>query len=444
MMFPDYCLFGLSADIVSDMPLKVAFSLFCVVSLFLGALRAGEGGTAIPVASAARNDAIEITTLTAAPHPAVPGRPVIISAALKVAHGAAPSGFMDFGDSTAPFTFAAGDVVSLSAVEHTFAVPGVYGVRLYTSTSSSFSEAYLFIVVGRECTCSPYHGIHIMATDAAGNARGGAASRYAGGKVRLMSDASLLHAMRVVTEFQDISGHSETVTGSDVGHTYTKRGIYVATITAQDDAGATLGNGRRMFTISDGDVGDSAALPDPPSSAITIKKMQGKFAFASSSSDKLSFSGSVKLPAGFALAPSGGLEISVGIGAITDTVAVDAKGRAILPSVKNIIKRLKLRCPQFPQGVSSGGETAQIDVSFTLPDMDVAGLDTDGIRSRVRNDERTLKAVDRNVQIGVLLGGVPYESYAPVSFQLSRLKPGATTAEAGQFKGVPGRAVQAP
>jgi hypothetical protein len=193
-----------------------------------------------------------------------------------------------------------------------------------------------------------------------------------------------------------------------------------------------------MLNVSSKDVNDSGALPDPKSSNIVMTKMSGKVLFGSDKADKLSFSGQIGLPAGFNPAAPGGLELSVGIGNLVDTITLDEKGKAKGPGAKNIITKAGVKYPKLT-GPAVGGEVATISVSMTMVGMSTGGMDTDGITSSLRSDEADLKAADRTLQIDVLIGGVAYEGAAPVQFKLAKPKKGATTSEAGQFKGMPSR-----
>lgn len=374
---------------------------------------------------------IDITSLTAAPNPALASQAITISGVVKTAEEKNELyACLDFGDGASASFYGDRNWDELKAVQHTYATAGVYTVTLYASTPRLYAESYLYIVVGRGNVCNPINGIFQTATDNSG------LPRYAGGTTNVKINADKVYASRVSTEFQDIPGRSATMVGPQVWHTYTQRGIYRATSDAQSSGGSSLGKCRKMLNISSKDTGDSAALADPPSADIRMKKMQAKLSFAKSDPDKLSFSGEIRLPANFNPAAPNGIEVSVGIGNIVDTITVDEKGKATGPSVKGIITKLGIKFPK------AGSDVALVSVSLALPDMDTAAMDTEGITSSVRSDERTLKAVDRSIQVDMLVAGVAYETYAPVQYKLAKPKKGETTSASGQFKGVPGRSPQ--
>jgi len=386
------------------------------------------------VAPVSRPKPIDITGLTAAPVPALAGQPVTLSAVVKSSEEKAELyASMDFGDGSAlMYFYGSSNWEDMKAIQHTYAAAGVYSLSFYASTPMMSAQAFYYIVVGRGNVVNPINGIAMTATDASG------LPRYAGGTTNVKINANKVFASSVSTEFQDLPGRSATVVGTQVSHTYTQRGIYKATSTALDSSGASLGKCRKMLNVSSRDAGDSAALADPPSTNIVMKKMQGKVLFGSTKADKLSFSGEVKLPAGLNPAAPGGTEVSVGISNLVDTVIVDAKGKATLPSANGIITKLGVKFPKLA-GAAAGGEVAKVDVSLTLTGMSAAGLDTEGITSALRSDEATLKAADRGIQVDILLAGVPYETLAPVQYKCAKPAKGATTSASGQFKGMPSR-----
>lgn len=377
---------------------------------------------------------IDITGLSALPNPANVSEEVTISGTISTAeHKDEVFASIDFGDGT--FQSFSGDTLGdVKAIKHTYAAAGVYFVRLSASTPFFTANSTVFVVVGRGTVVNSINGLIVTATDSLGAPReaGGAGPRYAGGVTNLNIIPTRAGGSNATTDFTDVAG-TTTVTGLKPSKTYAAKGIFVATTTALSGTTA-VGKGRKMLIISGKDTGESSALGDPPSFDIVVKKMQGKFDFTKSKLDSVSFSGQVKLPAGFV---AGVTPLAIGIGNVIDTVSVDEKGKATLPGDKGRITKLKVKFPKLA-GASAGGEVVQIDATYSVKDLPTLGFDTEGITSALRSDEKKLKFASRQIQLDILLAGVPYETLAPVQFKLKTDK--ATGAGlAGQFKGIPNR-----
>ncbi|MCY3023994.1 MAG: hypothetical protein NTW87_33865 [Planctomycetota bacterium] len=119
----------------------------------------------------------------------------------------------------------------------------------------------------------------------------------------------------------------------------------------------------------------------------------------------------------------------IGVGNIVDSVTIDSKGKPTTPNgAKGSFKKVSVKFPKLT-GPAAGGEVAQVAVTLSLPNMDVAGFDTEGITNTLRADEKHLKAAPRFVQVSLLFAGVPYDVYASVLYKLS------SKGDAGQIAG---------
>lgn len=398
------------------MRIQSLVSCLCVLVCAAGASSAQDAQS--------RNGPPVITEFSFSPNPVELNQAVAFKAAFAVHSIKDSTGTLDFGDGTVmplPQDSAEYEALNKGALTHTYtALPAGKDafVARFTMRHGPFTVfAETIVRVGTGTAIDPVSGVGSTATDDAGQPRG-AASRYFGGKANLRIFFTRTIGNNARTDFEDPVAPA-TVTGLAVSHIYTMPGIFVADSTGLNGA-ATVGRVRKMINVSALDVGGSGALPDPADNGVSIRKMTGKFKFTSGDADAVAFSGEVMLPAGFNPALAGGNSLSVGIGNVIDTVSVDAKGKAAVPGARNRILKAKVKYPKLAAPLSSGGEIARIDVTYSLADLDVAGFDTEGISSTLRDDEKSLKAVERLIQVDILLGGVAYEGLARVAFKLSK------------------------
>ena len=259
-----------------------------------------------------------------------------------------------------------------------------------------------------------------------------------GGVVQLGIDINSLtrDAFSVQTEFGDIAGRSTSVFGLHPTHQFLTRGIFIAKVTATSLAsGQVAGFARKMLVISTketdehlpavrapNNIGDSLqTLTDPPNNLIATKSIKGKFIFDASKADSVSYSGTLKLPGG--LNTKKPHEFDIGIGNIVANASVDAHGKGAISTGSGggtLLKKLKLTYLRIPKGgISKGGEEVRVDATFSTAGLVAAGFDTEGISNRA-TDVSPTQAANRNIQIGMLLDGVPYEILAPVTFSVSK------------------------
>jgi PKD repeat protein len=251
-----------------------------------------------------------------------------------------------------------------------------------------------------------------------------------GGVIELYIDVNALirEAYSVATDFECIQGRVATVNGTRPVHKFTDSGIDVAVSTATENAtGQQKGKARKMLVISKREVGQTAPVNDNRTSTdIAMSKMKGKFNFTSGLTrlvsglsataakvDTVAFSGKIHLPGGLDIAQE--QDLWIGIGNIVDHLGLGAKGKPKLPSDKGYLKKFRIKYPKLVGTVTAGDETAQVDFTVSLLDMSTAGFDTEGISVEVSNADKT--PVTRQIQVGMLLSGVAYQSSATTLFK---------------------------
>jgi len=336
----------------------------------------------------------------------------------------------------APLTWNFGDgtpTVQGNPVTHTYATEGIFTV---TSTDgAAVANTLSFETIAPNAGAAGVQNAAVNSTVT--NPLNGIAATVAfsdGGVVELNLDVSALNraAATAETSFDDIPTRRSISKGPKPAHKFTKAGIFTATITAKDSADGTVrGQGRRTLAVGSRETGESGALPAPSSSTVTLKTLKGKFLFTSDKPDSVSFSGEIKLPAGFDPLKPDGYSFSIGIGNVVDTVQLDAKGKGVLPSSGVLLKKVAVKYPKLAKGtlVTTDGQIAKIQATISIKDLDTAGFDTEGITNTKLTSEAALKSVPRTIQLQVLLGGIPYEVLAPVDYTLTK------KSDAGSIKG---------
>jgi hypothetical protein len=280
-----------------------------------------------------------------------------------------------------------------------------------TGTSAAGSNSVsVFVVVGADTDVNSVNG---QATTAV----------VGSGQVTIsVSVALVTGAVSASTVFSDTIGRDAPITGLIFARSATAAAVTVATSTALDALSNPLSaKSRKMFAVSALAAGVPSALPAAPSSGVSSIKVTGHFFFSPSKPDSVAFSGSIQLPAGFNPSASGGNSLVVGLGNIVDSVSVDAKGKPIgtATGAAGHFKSVSVKYPRL-SGQAVGGEKATLSATMSLPQMDAAGFDTEGITQKLRPDETKLKSVSRFMQASFLLGGVAYEAYIPVVYKLAK------------------------
>jgi len=233
----------------------------------------------------------------------------------------------------------------------------------------------------------------------------------------------------ITTDFVDIPGRQSIVSGPRAVHKFTQPGIFVATARAKDGT-VEKAKMRKTLALSSRETGASDALAAPSSADIAAFNLKGKFLFTKDTPDAVTFSGEITLPAGFNPKRADGNVLSVGIGNVVDTVTISDKGKGGA-SGNGVVKKMSVKYPKLVKGatVTLGGEKAKVSAQLSVANLDVAGFDTEGITSALRADEAGQKSVKRMIQIALVIGGVSYETVAPVDYKLSK------KADAGQISG---------
>ena len=360
---------------------------------------------------------VDITSFTATPIPATVGAPVTFSATFSGHFTTGSTGLLLPGDGSSIVVSIDNLTSSKSgSVNFTYATPGAYQASLAVMTPTQNLTATAFVVVGQTTAVNPLNGMSSTVT--VGNASA----------TLSINVSRVLTATTASTSFSDTIGRDAPLEGLIVGRSYLAPTITVATTTALDVTKTPLSAMvRKMYAVSDRDVNNPSALPLPPSSALSKIKLAGKFAFATTKPDQVSFSGSIQLPAGYNPGASGGNVFVAGIGNVVGSAAIDAKGKATGTPTGGITK-VSIKYPKLA-GQALGGETASITVTFSAPGLSKAGFDTEGITSKLRPDEMGFKTVNRLIQTSFLLGGVKYEGAFPVVYKL------ASNASAGTISG---------
>lgn len=369
---------------------------------------------------------VGVSNVAITPNPAKANEPVTFSGTVTLKNVSGDvSGYLDFGDGSPTFSITADSLKT--AIQHTYTADGVYNAALTLYASGASSTTKAFVVVGTNTVVNSVNGVFATERD------------LGGGNIELALNVSnLAGASDASTEFVDTLANTAAglqarlapVAGLVPSRAFVVPTMAVATSTLLDGTGTVKGKARKTIVVGAREAGDSAGLASPASTEIVLSKMSGKFLFTKSTPDQISFSGTIQLPPGFDPNKTGGNPVVIGIGNIVDTLNVDAKGKPIDKSTgaSQRVKKLSVKFPKLA-GPAAGGETAKIDVTLGLADMDTAGLDTEGITASLRSDEKKLKAAPRFIQVNMLLAGVPYESYVPVQYKVS------TKGDAGQIQG---------
>ncbi|HYG75473.1 MAG TPA: NHL repeat-containing protein [Planctomycetota bacterium] len=229
------------------------------------------------------------------------------------------------------------------------------------------------------------------------------------GEIELAIDVNALNRalFDVETEFTDIPTKAAVAAGLRPKHQFTSSGIFVATSRAFE-AGTRNERGimRKTLPINRSETGEPALVTSAPADrGISRFNVKGKFLFSESKDDSVSFSGDLELPAG--LNTSSKQRIYIAAGNIVDDVEIDVKGKAMLPSSNQFIKKLQVT---FPKTGSSMGK-----VSFTLQRKGLVaqGFNTEGVSASVPIPPKS-KGAGIGIQVALVIGGVAYEIKAPV------------------------------
>ena len=197
-----------------------------------------------------------------------------------------------------------------------------------------------------------------------------------------------------VTEFTWSLGGTQYV-GATVDHTFDEPGIYPVIVEASDAMGA----GSDLLLVVVGGAGGAGPGTTPPGSdALVATKAQLRRRFATPGSDRVRFTGTLELPAGFA---PGDHRVIVSVAGATATFQVGATNRATDASGN----RLKLRYPA-PVGGGPLGAGVRAKAIVQLRGDFASALHAAGLRNLT--ETRTLEGVE----FALLLGEQAYRGEA--------------------------------
>ena len=316
----------------------------------------------------------------------------------------------DFGDGSVAGTG--------NPVTHQFAAAGDFTVKLNvdsgTQTGSitlsvldpnSGAAGVLNVSDGKPAVSNPDSGI----TSRIGASDGGVVEIDID-PTNLAARATFEQDFDITTNFNGLAGRVATRAGSKAVNKFTDSGIFVADTDATRKSTGDKGKARKMIVVSREETGQSF-LAKPADSSIALTQIKGKFLFTKSTADQVSFSGTIKLPAGIDTLKE--QTVSIGLGNVIDAAKFAAKGKGTLPSTLGRINKLSIKYPKLSTGtVTQGGETALVSFTLKLADMDVAGFDSEGIS--VRGTSGT-----RSIQVALVFAGVSYDAVLPVQYTLS-------------------------
>ena len=171
-----------------------------------------------------------------------------------------------------------------------------------------------------------------------------------------------------------------------------------------------------MVPVSTQETGEATTVVDQRvNKSLVTFDLKGKFNFGKRA-DGVTLKTEIELAAG--LTPSLGMPISLGIGNVTGTGMVDARGRVTGLSGGNL-KKVQVKWPRLAKGVTAtqGGEKAKVTIMLYGSGLDAVGFDTEGIVNTGLTDKQP---VPRQIQTAIVLGGVPYYAQSQVNYTLNR------------------------
>lgn len=211
-------------------------------------------------------------------------------------------------------------------------------------------------------------------------------------------------------------GSKANIPGRQPVQNIDREGVIVATATGADPADPTNKmKGRKTIPVGATDLGLTPDAPDTLTASqksMSAKKLTGKFNFVSDSADTVSFSCELMLPAGYDLTASH--ELSVGVANVADRIVLDSKGKAAELSDRGLIKKVQVKYPKSKTGATTAVSIAKLDVTLVAPNLDSAGFESDGVTP---NGVQEL-----NLQLAVVLAGLPYTGEIPATLKVSTKK----------------------
>ena len=377
---------------------------------------------------------VHIKTIHATPNPTLPGQAISLIGhlSLKDLTGNITSQ-INWGDGSAPLRMPGADMQTMlkTGIAHTYVNAGVFTCRIHIMGENEIIATRVFIIVGKETVVNSTNGLIAQL------------QKGTQGSVTVnLNVDGIPGAVGANTFFKDLNGNPA---GSDPGvsvgifpnaltgtpgmspsRIFAMPGIFVAETTALDMDGNPLGVVRKTIAVSAADVGMSMAARDnaaagsrdTPDPTITLNSMHGKFLFTSSKLDKVTFTGTIILPAGFAPKNAAGNDLTIAMGNVIDTIHLDEKTHLVLPTTTGRITRFRMAARRLPNGVATGVETAKVNITLNVADLDVLGFDSEGITVSVRSDEEGMSPVARFIQVDMLISGQTFSAVVPVDYSV--------------------------
>jgi len=351
-----------------------------------------------------------VDLITASINPAPINTVVTLTATASSPVGEALTYTWNFGDGTPTATG--------NPVTHAYITKGEYSVSVTVQDISlrlgSFSEFTMFVtdssdpknLINGQTTVSP-DGVQILVVPSPPGL--------------LALDLSLVAAPGAVaranvdfdTSFLIPGRQATAVSGARPVNRINRVGVVVATATGTPvGAPADKKLGRKTIPIGAKDLGEIPVAPDTLTDAekiVSTGKISGSFNFTSDKVDKISASFSIPLPEGYDLLRS--QELSIGVSNVADRIVLDAKGKATGLADRGILQKVSIKYPKRSGGTSLLGDTAQISVTFTAPNLDQAGFESDGITASSSGSQ--------TLQVAIVLAGIPYSGTIPIELKVS-------------------------
>jgi len=231
----------------------------------------------------------------------------------------------------------------------------------------------------------------------------------------------------ISTAYNDVSGFPvrSAIAGARPVAKFTTPAIVVAETTvvptrAKTPTSKSPRKSRKTLVISESELGLAASglVDNRSSKALTPQTLKGKFGLGGSSKDdSVAFKGTFLLPMG--VTPGQSQQVSIAIGNVIDTVTIDEKGKATLPSSAGLIKKLSIKLPKLKDTPTTvGNEVATLDFSYQAQALVTQGFDTEGVSADATDLDPKKRTAARKIQVLLKFAGVGYEIPADVTLKV--------------------------